>query len=81
MQYFISAPKVIISNNASTKGEIVNVTEGSDISFICDYGEVTPPGEQSMFNFDGKITPMLKVSGTTLHDIKLLRENFLTLYL
>ena len=59
-----AAPKVNLTANSSIKGGLINVTEGSNLSFNCDYDDVTPSGNQTVFNFDGNEATKLKVSIT-----------------
>ena len=40
----------------------MNVKEGNGISFSCNYNDVTPSGDQSVFNFNGAETIEKKVS-------------------
>ena len=59
-----AAPKVNLTANASIKGGLINVTEGSKLSFNCDYDDVTPSGNQTVFNLNGNEATKLKVSIT-----------------
>ena len=40
----------------------MSVAEGSGISFNCNYNDVTPSGDQSVFNFNGTEIIEKKVS-------------------
>ena len=57
-----SAPVVTLNSTAIVEGNTVNVTEGSEAIFKCKYDDVTPPGNQSVFNFDGAQTNLSKFS-------------------
>ena len=57
-----SAPKVNLTTNATKDKEMVDVTEESDITFKCDYDDVTPQGNKSFFSFNGTKTISIKVN-------------------
>ena len=60
--FCVSAPAVNLTTDATKDEEIVNVAKGSRVSFYCDYENVTPPGNQSVFSFNGIETILTKVS-------------------
>ena len=57
----VLAPVVMLTSNAKTKGGVVNVSEGSAMSFSCKSVDDILPGDQFLFNFNGKETIKLKV--------------------
>ena len=65
------APAVALTTSSSTEGGIVTVTEGSAISFNCDYDDIIPSGIQSVFYFNGNETIKSKVSEAEVVDISL----------
>ena len=47
---------ITLTTNATTQGEIVNVTEGDSINFDCVYNDAALSGSQSIFIVNGKET-------------------------
>ena len=62
------APAVSLTTNSSRVEGIVNAIEESAISFNCDYDDVIPPGNQSLFNFNGNEIIKSKVSEAEIVD-------------